>query len=96
MGEWVRYVYQEMSADPWNFDQLENDILNFLQDRQAVISLPPEWGWCSSLCPMESMAKAMVVRVCNTPGGKPRDFGFLRKNLPEWRFLEDLAFKIDQ
>jgi UDP-glucose:glycoprotein glucosyltransferase len=96
MGEWVRYVYQEMSADPWNFDQLENDILNFLQDRQAVISLPPEWGWCSSLCPMESMAKAMVVRVCEPPGGKPRDFGFLRRNLPEWRFLEDLAFKIDQ
>jgi UDP-glucose:glycoprotein glucosyltransferase len=95
IGEWVRYVYQEMSVDPWNFDQLENDILNFLQDRQPVIPLPTEWGWCHAYCPRESLAHAKIVRVCETPGTTKKDFDFLRRNLPEWKYLEELAFKLD-
>jgi len=94
IGEMIRYLYQEMSFDPWTFGQLENDIPNILQEKQPGYSLGSIWSWCNIWCSDESIKEAKVIGACEMPGTKNRDLEFLRMNLPEWKQLEDEALKL--
>ncbi|KAH9255529.1 hypothetical protein BASA81_006346 [Batrachochytrium salamandrivorans] len=68
VGDRLRAIYQQLSADPGSLSNLDQDLPNFAQQHDiAIYSLPQEWLWCESWCSDASLAGAKTIDLCNNP-----------------------------
>lgn len=67
VGDRLRAVYQQLSADPNSLSNLDQDLPNYAQHDIPIFSLPQEWLWCESWCSDASKAKAKTIDLCNNP-----------------------------
>jgi UDP-glucose:glycoprotein glucosyltransferase len=67
VGDTLRSVYQQLSADPNSLANLDQDLPNYAQHQVPIHSLPQEWLWCESWCSDETKAGAKTIDLCNNP-----------------------------
>lgn len=67
VGDQLRAVYQQLSADPNSLANLDQDLPNYQQHSIPIFSLPQEWLWCESWCSDETKADAKTIDLCNNP-----------------------------
>lgn len=67
VGDQLRAVYEQLSADPNNLSNLDQDLPNYVQHSIKIFSLPQEWLWCESWCSDETKAAAKTIDLCNNP-----------------------------
>jgi hypothetical protein len=67
VGDNLRSIYQQLSADPNSLANLDQDLPNYAQHQVPIFSLPQEWLWCESWCSDESKADAKTIDLCNNP-----------------------------
>lgn len=67
VGDTLRSIYQQLSADPGSLSNLDQDLPNYAQHAVPIFSLPQEWLWCESWCSDESKAQAKTIDLCNNP-----------------------------
>ncbi|CAJ1957078.1 unnamed protein product [Cylindrotheca closterium] len=67
VGDQLRSVYQQLSADPNSLANLDQDLPNYAQHSVPIFSLPQEWLWCESWCSDETKPDAKTIDLCNNP-----------------------------
>jgi UDP-glucose:glycoprotein glucosyltransferase len=67
VGDQLRSIYQQLSADPGSLANLDQDLPNFAQHQVPIFSLPQEWLWCESWCSDETKAASKTIDLCNNP-----------------------------
>ena len=67
VGDVLRSIYQQLSADPNSLANLDQDLPNFAQKQVPIFSLPQEWLWCESWCSDETKATSKTIDLCNNP-----------------------------
>jgi len=67
VGDKLRAIYQQLSADPNSLSNLDQDLPNYAQHQVPIFSLPQEWLWCESWCSDETKADAKTIDLCNNP-----------------------------
>jgi UDP-glucose:glycoprotein glucosyltransferase len=67
VGDTLRSIYQQLSADPNSLANLDQDLPNYAQHQVPIYSLPQEWLWCESWCSDETKASAKTIDLCNNP-----------------------------
>jgi UDP-glucose:glycoprotein glucosyltransferase len=67
VGDQLRAIYQQLSADPNSLSNLDQDLPNYAQHQVPIFSLPQEWLWCESWCSDETKALAKTIDLCNNP-----------------------------
>mgnify|MGYP005845055159 CR=1 FL=1 len=67
VGDQLRSIYQQLSADPNSLANLDQDLPNYAQHSVPIFSLPQEWLWCESWCSDETKAEAKTIDLCNNP-----------------------------
>jgi len=67
VGDKLRAIYQQLSADPNSLANLDQDLPNYAQHDVRIFSLPQKWLWCESWCSDETKAEAMTIDLCNNP-----------------------------
>ena len=67
VGDNLRAIYQQLSADPNSLANLDQDLPNFAQHQVPIFSLPQEWLWCESWCSDETKLDAKTIDLCNNP-----------------------------
>ncbi len=67
VGDTLRAVYDQLSADPNSLSNLDQDLPNYVQHQVPIFSLPEEWLWCESWCDQESKSRAKTIDLCNNP-----------------------------
>ena len=70
VGDQLRAVYQQLTADPNNLSNLDQDLPNYTQHQIRIFSLPQDWLWCESWCSEETKATAKTIDLCNNPQHK--------------------------
>jgi UDP-glucose:glycoprotein glucosyltransferase len=66
VGDGLRSIYQQLSADP-KLSNLDLDLPNYAQQQVPIFSLPQDWLWCESWCSDETKATAKTIDLCNNP-----------------------------
>lgn len=67
VGDVLRSIYQQLSADPNSLANLDQDLPNFAQKQVPIFSLPQEWLWCESWCSDDTKATSKTIDLCNNP-----------------------------
>ena len=67
VGDNLRAIYQQLSADPNSLANLDQDLPNFAQHQVPIFSLPQEWLWCESWCSDATKPAAKTIDLCNNP-----------------------------
>ena len=67
VGDQLRSIYQQLSADPNSLANLDQDLPNYAQHAVPIFSLPQEWLWCETWCSDETKAEAKTIDLCNNP-----------------------------
>ena len=68
VGDKLRAIYQQLSADPASLANLDQDLPNYAQSIGVeIFSLPQEWLWCETWCSDETKTKAKTIDLCNNP-----------------------------
>jgi hypothetical protein len=67
VGDQLRSIYQQLSADPNSLSNLDQDLPNYAQHQVPIFSLPQEWLWCESWCSDETKAASKTIDLCNNP-----------------------------
>ena len=70
VGDQLRAVYQQLTSDPNNLSNLDQDLPNYTQHEIKIFSLPQDWLWCESWCSEETKATAKTIDLCNNPQHK--------------------------
>eukprot|EP00557_Chaetoceros_sp_GSL56_P002854 CAMPEP_0176501380 /NCGR_PEP_ID=MMETSP0200_2-20121128/14128_1 /TAXON_ID=947934 /ORGANISM="Chaetoceros sp., Strain GSL56" /LENGTH=1737 /DNA_ID=CAMNT_0017900259 /DNA_START=262 /DNA_END=5475 /DNA_ORIENTATION=+ len=70
VGDQLRAVYQQLTADPNNLSNLDQDLPNYTQHQIKIFSLPQDWLWCETWCSEESKKTAKTIDLCNNPQHK--------------------------
>lgn len=67
VGDSLRAIYQQLSADPNSLANLDQDLPNYAQHQVPIFSLPQEWLWCETWCSDETKPDAKTIDLCNNP-----------------------------
>jgi hypothetical protein len=67
VGDTLRSIYQQLSADPNSLANLDQDLPNYAQHQVPIFSLPQEWLWCESWCSDETKSASKTIDLCNNP-----------------------------
>jgi UDP-glucose:glycoprotein glucosyltransferase len=93
-GDYLRYHYQKLSADPFSLSNLDQDLPNDIQDIIPIFSLPQEWLWCETWCSDETMSTAKTIDLCNNPLTHAPKLEIAQKRIEEWPRFDELARNI--
>lgn len=67
VGDKLRALYHQLSADPNSLANLDQDLPNYAQHEIPIYSLPESWLWCETWCDDASKARAKTIDLCNNP-----------------------------
>lgn len=70
VGDQLRSIYQQLSANKDSLANLDQDLPNYAQHQVPIFSLPQEWLWCESWCSDDTKATAKTIDLCNNPEHK--------------------------
>ena len=70
VGDILRSTYQQLTSDPNNLSNLDQDLPNYIQHQVKIFSLPQDWLWCESWCSEETKETAKTIDLCNNPEHK--------------------------
>ena len=70
VGDKLRALYQQLSADPNNLSNLDQDLPSYVQTMVKIHSLPQDWLWCETWCSDETKATAKTIDLCKNPEDK--------------------------
>ena len=71
IGDKLRAIYQQLSADPNSLANLDQDLPNYAQSMGIPIySLPQDWLWCETWCSDATKSTAKTIDLCNNPQHK--------------------------
>ncbi|KAH0788595.1 glycosyl transferase [Histomonas meleagridis] len=93
-GDWLRYHYQQLSADPNSLANLDQDLPNYAQHHIPIYSLPQNWLWCETWCSDETMDDAKTIDLCNNPLTKRPKLEIAQTRVKEWPGLDEEARNI--
>jgi len=88
-GDTLRGAYDQLTADPGNLANLDQDLPNYLQSRLPIFSLPQDWLWCETWCSMESLETAKTIDLCNNPLTKEPKLAKAKRLVPEWVVFDE-------
>jgi UDP-glucose:glycoprotein glucosyltransferase len=88
-GDWLRWHYQQLSADRGSLSNLDQDLPNYAQMHIPIFSLPQDWLWCETWCDDESMARAKTIDLCNNPLTKAPKLHIAQTRIREWPGLDE-------
>jgi len=88
-GDTLRGAYDQLTADPGNLANLDQDLPNYLQNRLPIFSLPQDWLWCETWCSIESLETAKTIDLCNNPLTKEPKLAKAKRFLPEWVVFDE-------
>jgi UDP-glucose:glycoprotein glucosyltransferase len=95
-GDWLRYYYSILSADPESLRNLDQDLPNFAQDKIPIYSLSGDWLWCETWCSDETMKLARTIDLCNNPMTKKSKLEIAKTMIEEWPGLDAEAHEIEE
>ena len=102
VGDQLRSIYQQLSADPNSLANLDQDLPNYAQHAVPIFSLPQEWLWCESWCSDETKATAKTIDLCNNPLHKEAKVSMARRIISgplfeeSWEELDETQEKYRQ
>ena len=99
VGDNLRSIYQQLSADPNSLANLDQDLPNYAQHQVPIFSLPQEWLWCESWCSDESKAASKTIDLCNNPLHKENKVAMAKRVISGPLFEEswvELDEEVDQ
>lgn len=88
-GDWLRYHYQKLSADPGSLANLDQDLPNYAQIHIPIYSLPQNWLWCETWCSDDTMKFAKTIDLCNNPLTKKPKLFVAQTMVKEWPGLDE-------
>ncbi|KAI9219717.1 hypothetical protein BC828DRAFT_416271 [Blastocladiella britannica] len=94
VGDILRAIYQQLSADPGSLSNLDQDLLNYAQHQVPIFPLDQSWLWCQTWCSDESLARAKTIDLCNNPMSKDSKLDRARSLIPEWVRFDDRAEQV--
>ena len=75
IGDKLRQYYQQLSADPKSFANLDQYLPNYVHFNVKIHPLPQDWFWCDSWCLDETKVQAKAIDLClTTQNTKNRKF----------------------
>eukprot|EP00985_Skeletonema_marinoi_P009129 scaffold4220_cov102-Skeletonema_marinoi.AAC.2 len=101
VGDKLRSIYQQMSADPNSLANLDQDLPNYAQHDVRIFSLPQKWLWCESWCSDETKAEAMTIDLCNNPEHKEAKISMAKRIISgdlfeeSWEELDEMVRNYD-
>lgn len=102
VGDNLRSIYQQLSADPNSLANLDQDLPNYAQHQVPIFSLPQEWLWCESWCSDESKAASKTIDLCNNPLHKENKVSMAKRIISgplfqeSWVELDEEVARFDQ
>ncbi|KAK1744774.1 hypothetical protein QTG54_004065 [Skeletonema marinoi] len=97
VGDKLRSIYQQLSADPNSLANLDQDLPNYAQHDVRIFSLPQKWLWCESWCSDETKAEAMTIDLCNNPEHKEAKISMAKRIISgdlfeeSWEELDEMV-----
>ena len=88
VGDQLRSVYQQLTADPNNLSNLDQDLPNYTQHQIKIHSLPQDWLWCETWCSMESKKTSKTIDLCNNPAHKEAKLSMAKRIISGELFQE--------
>jgi UDP-glucose:glycoprotein glucosyltransferase len=88
VGDQLRSIYQQLSADPNSLANLDQDLPNYAQHQVPIFSLPQEWLWCESWCSDDTKATAKTIDLCNNPEHKEPKVSMAKRIISGTLFAE--------
>lgn len=85
----IRAEYHLLSRDPNSLANLDQDVLNNLQNYIPIYSLPQEWLWCDTWCPLETKTKAKSIKLCDNPKTFESKLDQAVRIIPEWKSFDE-------
>ncbi len=95
VGDQLRAVYQQLTADPNNLSNLDQDLPNYTQHQIKIHSLPQDWLWCESWCNEETKATAKTIDLCNNPAHKEAKLS-MAKRVISGNLFEESWVELDE
>ena len=102
VGDQLRSVYQQLTSDPNNLSNLDQDLPNFTQNQIKIHSLPQDWLWCESWCSEDTKKAAKTIDLCNNPAHKEAKLSMAKRIIsgdlfPEsWIELDEEVAKYEE
>ncbi len=95
VGDQLRAIYQQLTADPNNLSNLDQDLPNFAQNQIKIHSLPQEWLWCESWCSPETKKTSKTIDLCNNPAHKEAKLS-MAKRIISGELFEESWVELDE
>ncbi|EDR26001.1 UDP-glucose glycoprotein:glucosyltransferase, putative [Entamoeba dispar SAW760] len=96
VGEQYRTVYNDLTLDPNNLANLDQDLPNYVQKYVPIFSLPQEWLWCESWCNQKVKSKAKTIDLCNNPIKPLGKIESALKNIEEWKSYDEIVHGMEE
>lgn len=102
VGDKLRSIYQQLSADPNSLANLDQDLPNYAQHDVRIFSLPQKWLWCESWCSDKTKAEAMTIDLCNNPEHKEAKISMAKRIISgdlfeeSWEELDEMVKNYDE
>ena len=82
-GDWLRIMYQQLTADRSALAHLDQDLVNFVQERVPIFTLPQDWVWNQAWCSNQTFSRAKTIDLATDPVTNETGFQLARQ-LPDW------------
>ena len=82
-GDTLRSYYKQITSDRLLQSTLDQDLVNYAQEKIPIYSLPQEWSWCETFCSDQTMDEAHTISFCRNKLTKTPKM-HLAKQIPEW------------
>ncbi|ELP85245.1 UDP-glucose glycoprotein:glucosyltransferase, putative [Entamoeba invadens IP1] len=89
VGTVYREIYNNLTPDPNNLANLDQDLPNYVQGRVPILSLPQEWLWCESWCNKGVKSRAKTIDLCNNPIHPMSKIQSALMNIEEWKDIDE-------
>ncbi|KAL7718211.1 UDP-glucose:glycoprotein glucosyltransferase [Entamoeba marina] len=96
VGGFYRAMYNNLTPDPNNLANLDQDLPNYVQNKVPIFSLPQEWLWCESWCNEGVKAKAKTIDLCNNPIHPVSKIESALANIEEWKEYDDYIKQLQE
>ena len=82
-GDTLRAYYKQLTSERLMQSTLDQDLVNYAQDKVPIYSLPQEWSWCETFCSDQTMDEAHTISFSSNKLTKTPKM-HLAKQIPEW------------
>ncbi|CAG9313511.1 unnamed protein product [Blepharisma stoltei] len=96
VGDILRFYYEYFISSSNSLQNLDQDLVNFIQNKVPITQLPSEWLWCDTWCAHEEKDKAKIIDLCNNPLTKEPKLDIAKRVIPLWKKYNEIVEKLDK